>query len=315
MLIRMASLSLLVGGLTMCTEIAEEGASLHGVEVIAHRGASAYAPENTLAAFERAVELQANWFELDCTLSKDDEVIVIHDDDVERTTNGTGRVADLTLEELKQLDAGTWFDEQFSSERLPTLGESLALAKGRIGVYIEVKDSDNDGDLKQTLLAMGEGSGPLLGEHREAVLGAIGNSGTRNLALTRKVIEEVRSRGMIDEVVIQSFSPVVCAIALAEAPEIRTELLASSSRTNPKQWSTFLEWMRRLGPKGFNIKKSDATPELLKECHERGMTVAVWTVNDRDTMRRMIALGVDALISDRPDDCLEVIAEEDKGQR
>lgn len=279
------------------------------IEVIAHRGASAYAPENTLAAFELAFEKGADWFELDCTLSKDDAVIVIHDDDLERTTDLEGRVRDLTLAELKKADAGSWYDAKFAGERLPTLGEALDLAKGRIGVYIEIKDSDNDAALKAEILAIGKGSGPLLGTHENTVAEKIEGSGTRNFALTKRVIQTVRERDMIDEVVIQSFSPIVCAIALIEAPEIRTELLASSSAQRPQQWLTYLEWARRLNVKGFNVAKNDLTPELVAEFHSLGARLATWTVNDEAEMTRVATLGVDAIITDRPDVCREVLAE------
>ena len=98
------------------------GAPKGSVDVIAHRGASAYAPENTLAAFHLASEMNADWFELDCTLTQDGEIIVIHDDTIDRTTPAEGRVADLALAELKALDAGSWRDPEFADERLPTLG-------------------------------------------------------------------------------------------------------------------------------------------------------------------------------------------------
>ncbi|MBN2310352.1 MAG: glycerophosphodiester phosphodiesterase, partial [Candidatus Hydrogenedentes bacterium] len=102
-----------------------------GVDVIAHRGASAYAPENTLAAFQLAHEMGADWFELDCTLTKDGQVLVIHDDSVERTAGVKRHVSDMTLAELKELDAGSWKDPKYAGERLPTLAEALDLAKGK----------------------------------------------------------------------------------------------------------------------------------------------------------------------------------------
>ncbi|MFH1540128.1 MAG: glycerophosphodiester phosphodiesterase family protein [bacterium] len=116
--------------------------------VIAHRGASGYAPENTIAAFKRAIELGADMYELDCYLTKDGEIVVIHDDDVERTTNGSGKVSELTLGEIKKLDAGSWFGEEFAGESVPTLREALDLAKGKILVNIEIKEA---GFEKQTV--------------------------------------------------------------------------------------------------------------------------------------------------------------------
>jgi len=114
-----------------------------GVLIIGHRGASSVAPENTLAAFQKAIDFGADYFELDVWLSKDDSLIVIHDDSLHRTTNGTGLVAEYTYAELLQLDAGSWFDPQFAGEKLPTLRQALQLARaGDIKVCIEVKSPD-----------------------------------------------------------------------------------------------------------------------------------------------------------------------------
>ena len=110
------------------------------VAIIAHRGASSVAPENTLASFQRAIYFGADYFELDVRLSKDDSLIVIHDDSLQRTTNGEGAVADFSYAELKQLDAGSWFDAKFAGEKLPTLKEALRAAKKNdIKVCIEIK--------------------------------------------------------------------------------------------------------------------------------------------------------------------------------
>lgn len=299
---------LTVTGLCVMTGCAtfEAGAPEGAVDVIAHRGASAYAPENTLAAFRLAAEMGAHWFELDCTLSKDGEVIVIHDDDLERTTDGEGLVADLTLPELKRTDAGSWFDPRFAGERLPTLGEALDFARGRIGVYIEIKDSDDDSGLEGDLLELAGEGGRLLPKRKTEVMRHIEASGSRNLALTRKVISEVRARRMGKQVVIQSFSPVVCAVSLIEAPELRTELLASSDDKHPGQWARFLRWAELLDPHGFNPNKKDVTPELVGDLHHLGKSIAVWTVNDEANMRRLTGWGVDGLITDRPDVALRV---------
>jgi glycerophosphoryl diester phosphodiesterase len=111
------------------------------VQVLAHRGASAYAPENTLAAFTLAVEQQADWLELDVQQTSDGRLVVFHDIRVERTTNGRGAVRDLTLDQMRQLDAGTWFDPKFADERVPTFEEVVALARERgIKIFPEVKD-------------------------------------------------------------------------------------------------------------------------------------------------------------------------------
>lgn len=108
--------------------------------VIAHRGASGHAPENTLAAFRRAVALGASFIETDLHLSRDAHFVAIHDDTVHRTTNGQGKVHDLTLADLRRLDAGSWFGSEFSGERIPTLEEILEFAKKNdVVFYLELK--------------------------------------------------------------------------------------------------------------------------------------------------------------------------------
>src|SRR5512136_2560745 len=107
---------------------------------VGHRGARGHAPENTLASFDLAVEMGVNVVETDVHLSKDGEVVLIHDHTVDRTTNGHGFVKDLTLAELKWLDAGSWYDPKYAGERIPTLAELLTWAKDRVGVAIEIKN-------------------------------------------------------------------------------------------------------------------------------------------------------------------------------
>lgn len=107
--------------------------------VIAHRGASSYAPENTIAAFDLALQMGARHLELDVHLTHDDYLVVIHDDTVDRTTNGTGPVASQTLAALQGLDAGAWFGEAFVGARIPTLAEVLTRYQGRAHLHIELK--------------------------------------------------------------------------------------------------------------------------------------------------------------------------------
>ena len=115
---------------------------------IAHRGASAYEPENTLRAFERAIEMGATMLELDVHLSRDGRPVVIHDPDLSRTTNGAGRVHDMSLEQIKRLDAG-------GGEQVPTLGEVIDLARGRAEVYVELKGQRTPGAVVEALHAAG----------------------------------------------------------------------------------------------------------------------------------------------------------------
>jgi len=129
------------------------------VLVIAHRGASGYAPENTMAAFRRALALGATFIETDLQLTRDARFVAIHDDTVDRTTNSQGAIHDLTLAELRKLDAGSWFGSEFAGERIPTLEEILEFSKKHdVVFYLELKPGGSWG-----------------GEH--ALIGALRESG------------------------------------------------------------------------------------------------------------------------------------------
>jgi glycerophosphoryl diester phosphodiesterase len=107
--------------------------------IIAHRGASSYAPENTLAAFDLALQMGGSHLELDVHLTRDDHLVIIHDDTLDRTTSGTGPVASQTLAALQTLDAGAWFGEAFAGARIPTLADVLTRYQGRAHLHIELK--------------------------------------------------------------------------------------------------------------------------------------------------------------------------------
>jgi glycerophosphoryl diester phosphodiesterase len=275
--------------------------------IIAHRGASAYAPENTLAAFELAAAQGAPWYELDCLLTKDGGVIVIHDADLERTTGVVGAVRDWSLADLQALDAGSWFSPEFAGERMPTLAESLAMAKGRIGVYVEIKNADDDAVLIEQIAAASEGASAMDNALRDSLMALVEASGTRNLALTRAAIAEIRAQGMEQEVVVQSFSPVVCLVARAEAPELRVEFLGKDDEENPARWPRYIAFGRLIGVHGFNIHHESATPERIADFHAHGETVAVYTVNEPALMRRYADWGADGIITDKPNVALETI--------
>ena len=293
--------------LTGCITTFEAGAPAGVPDVIAHRGASAYAPENTMAAFRAALEMKADWFELDCHLTKDGKVIVIHDGSVDKTTNGAGNVADMSLEELKALDAGTWFDKKFEGEPLPTLAESLDFARGKIGVYVEIKGAGGDDELIDGLRAMVRGHTVLSPLLREEMMALVKKSGTRNLELTRKSVAAVQRRGMGRQVVIQSFSPVVCFVAIEEAPELRVEFLGSDDEENPDHWGEFVDFGNLINVAGFNVHHESISRSRLKSFHADGKSVAVWTVDGSGDMRRYADMGVDGIITNKPDLCLRAV--------
>jgi glycerophosphoryl diester phosphodiesterase len=116
-----------------------EAARSGKVLVIGHRGAAGHAPENTMASFQKGLELGADLIELDIHMTRDGALVVMHDGDVSRTTDGRGRIKEMTLAQVRELDAGAWFDPRFRGERVPILSEVLEWARGRIPLVIEIK--------------------------------------------------------------------------------------------------------------------------------------------------------------------------------
>lgn len=252
-------------GPTTIDEFLEPGAP---TRVIAHRGFSGAAPENTIAAIRAAVEIGADMAEVDVTLSADGHLIVIHDETVDRTTDGRGTVSELTLAELQRLDAGAWFAPRFVGERLPTLEEVLANSEGRILLNVEIKSE-----------AVGRG-------------------------IVDKVAAAIRARRMTDEVIVSSFAPAALEQMRAAAPEIRTAVLFNPEYHTGGDPVAIV---RGLGASAFNIKRARLTRTLLRRCREAGIPVAVYTVNSPRRLRKVVDRGVHAVFTDHPDRMVEVL--------
>ncbi|MBN2307767.1 MAG: glycerophosphodiester phosphodiesterase, partial [Candidatus Hydrogenedentes bacterium] len=179
--------------------------------------------------------------------------------------------------------------------------------KGKIGVYIEVKNAQNDDDLQAAILELAADYQVLPDKVRREMMARIEADGTRNLELTRKVIALVRERKMKKEIVIQSFSPIVCAIASSEAPELRVELLTGAKLDDPGAWERSLRWAYLLGLGGVNPCKDGVDTGRLAALHAGGKCVAVWTVNSHLEMGQLAGWGVDRIITDRPDVCVDTL--------
>lgn len=239
---------------------------------IAHRGASAHAPENTLAAFKEAIRLGADLIECDVHLSADDVPVIIHDDTVERTTNGRGAVAALACARLRRLDAGAWFSPRFRGERIPTLEEALECARGRCGLNIEIK-------------------GPS-GRRRANPSAAASVAGLSRVA--RAVAGALRRTGFRDPVIVSSFSASALRAARAHMPHVRLGHLASRSLRGLRAAH------RRLGLYAVHPHVRLAASRRVRLAHRLGLVVLFWTVNDVPLMRRLLALGCDGLMTDDP---------------
>jgi len=230
---------------------------------LGHRGASHSAPENTLAAFERARGLGAEGVELDVMLSADGELIVMHDAHTERTTDGQGLVKDLTLAQIKALDAGARFGPAFSGERVPTLREVLEWAGQDMLLNIELK--------ALTL---------------------------RSDGLEKKVVTLVREVGLQGRVILSSFNPVSLLRVKQLAPELNTGLLYASNLPAPLRRA----WLRPLArPTALHPHWSMVSDPYLTWARHKGYRVNVWTPDEMHDLQHMIDLRVDAIITNRPD--------------
>lgn len=257
--------------------------------VIAHRGASGYAPENTFAAFDLAVALGAGGVELDVQLAADGLPVVIHDLRVNRTTDGAGVVSSLTSEHLGRLDAGAWFDrrlklskrapqarrpEAYSGQAVPTLEGVLDRLSGAgLGrVYVEVKGRAAD---KERLLA--------------ATLG---------------VIERSKIRGAIT---LLSFDHSAVRRARELSPRVRTAATFSINGRGPVTARSIADSVRAAGADEAALHFSLATRRTVEGLHERGLQVSAWTANSKLLMRRLMARGVDAIMTNYPDRLIDLL--------
>jgi glycerophosphoryl diester phosphodiesterase len=238
---------------------------------IAHRGASAYAPGNTLAAFRLALEMGADGFELDVMLSADGHLVVIHDDTVDRTTDGSGPVRQKTLAELKALDAGARFAVRFAGERIPTLEEVFDLvAENRAFVNVEIKTDSPKGD-----------------------------------GLEKRLVALIRAYGLRERLLISSFNPFALWRMRRLAPDLPLALLYAEDLPVylRDRWFAFLS-----RPDALNPSFGMATQEHVRWAKSKRYPLYVWTVDEEPEMRRLIALGVDGIITNKPDLLRQVLA-------
>lgn len=250
--------------------------SLDASQIIAHRGGAALGPENTQAAFALAAEMGVG-FELDVTLASTGEVIVLHDDSVDRTTNGTGLASELSLAELQALDAGSWYGAAFAGEPIPTLAEVLDRFGGQVPIDIEIKTHP-----KRAELAAG-------------------------------VVAEVQRLGLEDQVIVTSFDPLMLEQVKLLDPSIpRGQLTASfkGAELNPVTKLVLKRmWLNgKSEPQVIAVEHSRVTRRFVRKQQRKGCQVWAWTVNDPEEMQRLLDLGVTGLITDRPDLGLEVLA-------
>ncbi|MCY8927838.1 glycerophosphodiester phosphodiesterase family protein [Bacillus subtilis] len=230
--------------------------------IIAHRGASGYAPENTIAAFDLAVKMNADMIELDVQLTKDRQIVVIHDDRVDRTTNGSGFVKDFTLEELQKLDAGSWYGPAFQGERIPTLEAVLKRYHKKIGLLIELKGHPSQVGIEEEV-------GQLLGQFSFSI---------------NNIVQSFQFRS------VQRFRELYPSIPTAIITRPNFGML---SRNQMKAFRPFANYV--------NIKYTRLNRLMIGSVHKNGLTIFAWTVNNQKTAAKLQAMGVDGIVTDYPD--------------
>ncbi|MSO85608.1 MAG: glycerophosphodiester phosphodiesterase [Rhodospirillales bacterium] len=231
--------------------------------VIGHRGAAGHAPENTIASLKIAAALGAHWVEFDVKLASGGELILFHDNTLDRTTDGKGKVAETPLGQIKALDAGKWYQAGFAGERVPTLDEALVvLARFSLGANVEIK--------------------PCPGRERET-----GETAAQAL--------KARWPGRLPAPLVSSFSVAALAAAANQAPEFPRALLF---REPPENWRALAE---EIGATAIHCNHQFLDRARVAALREAGYAVRAYTVNDVRAAVQLFSWGVASVFTDYPD--------------
>ncbi|MEQ9402882.1 MAG: glycerophosphodiester phosphodiesterase family protein [Cyclobacteriaceae bacterium] len=254
-------------------------------QIIAHKGASGLAPENTMAAFEKALELGVDQIELDVRHTHDEEIVVFHDQRLDRVTRDslgnsvTGDVHDYTLAEIKQFEVGSWFDSKYSNEKIPTLKEVLDFVNGRCKVLIEIKHMDH----------------PHYHDFAEKLVDVV-------------MAEENGE----DWIILQSYEPQYLDEVHELDSLIQTKALIIGEDSAPLI-AFYIETRMHMGRakegnrmKAINPEWKTLSPRRVFQMHAQGFEVHAYPVNTRDDMIKMLNAGVDGIITDFPDRALQI---------
>lgn len=243
--------------------------------IIAHRGDSVHAPENTLAAFRRAVEAGADGIEFDVQLTADGEVVVFHDSSLNRIAGRKGRIIELAFEELRSIDVGSWFDrrrlapvnENFARERIPTLAETLAALKVFDGLlYVELKSREEDVE-----------------------------------RLARAVCGVISDSPLLPRIIVKSFKLNAIPHVKELCPAVRTAaLFAPKVRSLLRTKKHLLDMEEDASADEVSVHYTIATRKVADEAARRGLDLVIWTVDHPRWIRRGIELGVKAIITNDP---------------
>lgn len=237
-----------------------------------HRGVPAEAPENTLAGFRRALELGLDGVELDVRTCRSGDLVVFHDDDVSRLTNGSGKISDLTFEELRRLDAGVRFGRKFLGEKIPSFDEVLELLGGKMLINVELKTAS-----------------------------------IRDDGLESKVLPVIQKMNLLSSVILSSFNPCSLWRVKRMAPTAVTALLFADDQPLHLRRA----WASRVIPvDGIHPRYPLLTNTLVRKARSKNWFIGTWTVDVAARASRLFSSGVNIIITNRPTKLLEVLDQE-----
>lgn len=241
------------------------------INVISHRGANIYAPQNTLPAFEKSIAIGVDGFETDIHITKDDKLVLCHNYTIDETSNGKGSIAEMTLEGLEHYDFGSYFSPKFKGTKIPTIDEFLSLVERTdISVLnIELK-----------------------------------SPGETETAIVKETISRVKAHGLFDRLIISSFDPKL----LIEAKEIdetcKTGFLYSPTKSityKNKLISRPVEFAKSINADALHPLYIFVDERYVENAHNAGLMVNPWTVDSVRSIEKMIKSGVDGIITNFPD--------------
>jgi glycerophosphoryl diester phosphodiesterase len=232
------------------------------VKIIAHRGYSLKYPENTLRAFSEAIRAGISMIEVDTALSKDRVPVVMHDNSIDRTTNGKGMLQDYSLTELEQFDAGSWFDPSFKNEKISTLSDILKTFGSRCMINVEIKE-----------------------EAFEPV--------ERKDSIENQILKLVAEYGLLDTVLISSFNFKILERIYKKNTGIPLGVLMGK---NPGE--DVFEFCRKVKAFSLNMNYMKVTDKIVEKAKKEGLFLFTYTVNSHSRYQKLMDMGVDAVFSD-----------------
>ncbi len=245
---------------------------MNGINVISHRGANRVAPQNTIKAFEKSIEIGCDGFETDIHLTKDGIPVVCHNFTIDETSTGKGAIKNMTLEELRQYDFGKYKGEEFAGTPIPTLDEFLEVSK-----------------------KMGDKMKVLNIELKSEKFGEAGSE------LAVKTIDAVKNHGMFDKLLISSFDPAILVECKKADKNCKTGILYSPDHLiSIKITASPVGFCKEIGADALHPFFMYVTRLYVERAHRAGIQVNPWTVNKESTANHLIKLGVDGLITDNP---------------